>query len=204
MLKVLIVSAIVTATIGVATEAGAKGNGKLQFRYTAHDSCMTGGPGTFTADGDVRGPYFNFQALGSGVMTFDFGSGTVVDENKWAYQIPPGQFSLPSGNPLGIYPQRTTIGTCVSSITFGQSLSFTLTQPLPNSTDCTTSDLIGPGVGTTVTFLNRAPAYGQFSEDMQSFVLYANDPHVEKFTFSNGGEAERVCVREFHGVRIPK
>jgi hypothetical protein len=39
---------------------------------------------------------------------------------------------------------------------------------------------------------------------MQSFVIYSNDPHVETLTFSNGGQAERVCVREYHGVRIPK
>jgi hypothetical protein len=65
-------------------------------------------------------------------------------------------------------------------------------------------DSIGPEAGATVTFLNRAPQYGQFSEDMQSFVIYANDPHVETLTSSTGGQSERVCMREYHGVRIPK
>jgi hypothetical protein len=200
----LILSAILTTAIGVATDADAKGNGKLQFRYTAHDSCMAAPSGTFTADGDVTGGYGNTQALGSGVMTFDFSAGSVTDENKWAYQVSSGFFPPPNGSPLGIYPQRTTNGICVSNVAFGPGLSFTLTATSPNSTDCTTSDAIGPGVGTTVTFLNRAPQYGQFSEDMQSFVIYSNDPHVETLTFANGGQVDRVCMREYHGVRIPK
>jgi len=200
----LILSAIVTAAIGIAADADAKGTGKIQFRYTAHDSCMAAAPGTFTPDGDVTAGYGNTQALGSGVMTFDFSAGSVSDENTWAYQVSNGFFPPPNGKPLGIYPQRTTNGICVSHIAFGPGLSFTLTEPSANSTDCTTVDTIGPGVGTTVTFLNRAPQYGQFSEDMQSFVIYATDPHVETLTFSTGGQVERVCMREFHGVRIPK
>jgi len=171
----------------------------IAFRYTAHDSCLGGGPGTFTFDGNVTQPYGMFPAIGTGVITFDFGSHTASDvNNSWQYQFLPS----PPGFPLNAYPAKQATGSCNYILRLGPDLSFTLQEP---STGCTSQDTTGPNAGSdnTVTFTNAPKTQGQFSADMQSFVATLVTVGVETAT-SRNGPSERICMREWHGVRLPK
>ena len=99
-------SGILASMAGVATNAfGADDGATASFRYTAHDSCVAGSPGTFVPGGDVTNYYGTSTAMGTGVITFDFVKKTVTDTNIWSYQVPPGPIPQINGLPLGIFPQ---------------------------------------------------------------------------------------------------
>lgn len=173
----------------------------MSFSYVGHESCVAGPPGTFTSNGDVTTYYGVFPAYGSGTLNFDSNRNTASDiNNDWDYQLMPGSQPPPNGSPLGIFPQRTTTGTCFFNFNLKSDLSFTLDAL---SGRCTTVDLSGVNVGNTVTFSNSPVTRGQFSADMQSFVARRIGLGVETGSFAFGGQFERMCMREIHGVRLP-
>ena len=182
----------------------ASAEGPMSFSYLGHESCVAGAPGTFTVNGDVTNFYGMFPAYGSGTLVFDANRSTASDiNNDWDYQqIPPiePQLNTINGSPLGIFPQRTTTGTCFSNFKLMPDLSFTL-DSIPGR--CTAVDTSGPNAGNTVTFYNSPQMRGQFSADMQSFVMRRIGLGVETGYFAFGGAFDRICMREMHGVRLP-
>ena len=201
MRKAIGISLMTAAVVAAATNVRADDD-LIMFRYTGHETCVAGPPGTFTPDGDVRNSYFMLPALGSGVMTFNHMSHTASETNAWAYQIMPGPPLPPNQQPQGlnIFPAGMTTGSCSFIFQRGQKKSFTLQQP---QAGCTATNTNGPYPRLTVTFTNAPLVQGQFAEDMQSFVAYRIGLTVENAWFSTGGQRERICMREYHGVRIP-
>jgi hypothetical protein len=191
----ILTAATVTAAIGADAD-----DAQLVFRYTGHETCVGGPPGIFTSGGDVTNYYWMIPALGSGVITFRPLSHAASDANNWAYQIMPGSQPQPNGSPLSIFPARLATGSCVFIFEPGQHKSFTLQLPRAG---CTSTDTSGPNNGNTVTFTNGPLVQGQFADDMQSFVAYRIGLTTETGSFASGGQFERICMRELHGVRIP-
>ena len=189
-----VIAAIVTAAAVQADD------GQLFFRYTGHETCIGGAPGTFTANGDVTNYYWMIPTVGSGVITFYPLGHAASDTNDWAYQIMPGPQPQPNGTALNIFPARITTGSCTLIYEAGHKKSFTLQEP---QAGCSATDTNGPNAGNTVTFTNGPPVHGQFADDMQSFVAYRIAPMTEMGRFALGGQFERICMRELHGVRIP-
>jgi hypothetical protein len=112
----------------------------------------------------------------------------------------PGPQPQPTGDPLAVFPARVSTGSCSFIFQPGRHESFTLQIP---PAGCTSTDTSGPNAGNTVTFTNGSLVQGQFSDDMQSFVAYRIGLETEIGSFAKGGQFERICMRELHGVRIP-
>ena len=190
---------LAAAIVAVAADANAD-DSPLIYRYTGHETCIGGLPGTFFPGGDVTNFYWMIPSLGSGVITFHPVAHTASETNNWSYQIMPGSQPQPNGGPLFIFPAMLATGSCAYIFEPGQKRSFTLQLPRAG---CTSTDTSGPNNGNTVTFTNGPLVQGQFADDMQSFVAYRIGLTTENGSFAWGGEFERICMRELHGVRIP-
>lgn len=169
----------------------------MTFAYAAQGQCMSA-PG-FTPDFDP----LNFAGLGwltwQGTLRFDFA-------NHKAYETEEGTFyalpfnSQPEGQPTGVHPIGLwrTPSECVSNFQLEPDLSFTLDY----TTGCATVTLNGLGAGTTNVVTN-VKVKGQFSQDLQNFVIGSggpSDPVVQTLT-GPGYQVKRICTQVYNGIR---
>lgn len=200
--KLLNAALATAAVLSGPVMAGDRGH-QMQFRWIAHQLCQYGGAGTFTPAGDVTNYFSLGTAYGSGTFTFNTSTGTVESAAGWLFETHNNFLPLPpNGNPQGVYPARTSEGTCTYSYLSDHEGTWTLEAP---PTGCVSHDTSGPNVDKgDFTFTNGPKIKGQFAPDMQSFVAWSTELQVENGLTPNKEAFERICMTEFSGVRVAR